>query len=280
MCLIAFAIQANAHWPLVIASNRDEAHTRPTAPLARWRGPNGHTIVSGRDLRDGGAWLGVSEGGRVAMLTNVRIPQPLTGPRSRGELVARWLDGDASFEAYCEALNLPDEAGSFGGFNLVVGDWCTGQWVWASNMEDGRRSPLRSRILVPGIYGLSNAALDTPWPKTLALKAALQSTLSTDQGVSDFEGLVERLLPPLSSREPAPVQDLPDTGVGLERELALSSAFVDLPGYGTRCSAVIGLHVPGDAPGLLRFRELAHQGPAWPREESLPWPAQNRSSGL
>jgi len=114
----------------------------------------------------------------------------------------------------------------------VVGDWCTGQWVWASNMEDGRRSPLRSRILVPGIYGLSNAALDTPWPKTLALKAALQSTLSTDQGVSDFEGLVERLLPPLSSREPAPVQDLPDTGVGLERELALSSSFVDLPGYG------------------------------------------------
>ncbi|MES2424138.1 MAG: NRDE family protein, partial [Pseudomonadota bacterium] len=93
MCLIALALGAHPRWPLVIASNRDEFRSRPAAPLAEWTADNGQPVLAGRDLRDGGTWLGVTPAGRVAMLTNVRRGEPQRGVRSRGELPMRWLAG-------------------------------------------------------------------------------------------------------------------------------------------------------------------------------------------
>ena len=272
MCLIAFALQANPQWPLVLASNRDEAHDRPTAPLASWTSPRGHTLVSGRDLRDGGAWLGASGSGRIAMLTNVRSGTLRSGPRSRGELVTRWLDGDEDFNGYCGALDLQAQADRFGGFNLVVGDWARGQWNWLTNRAGGQAGVLQSRALEPGIYGLSNGALDTPWPKTLALKAAVGAAL-VDEHSHSFDGLVDSLMPHLLDRTPAPPETLPETGVGLERETALSSAFVSLPGYGTRCSAVLAVSAASGSGTSWRldFCETTHQMPPLRLTQSLAW---------
>uniref|UniRef100_UPI003561741F NRDE family protein n=1 Tax=Hydrogenophaga sp. TaxID=1904254 RepID=UPI003561741F len=180
MCLIAFAINADPHCPLLIAANRDEAWDRPSAALARWALPNGQAVIAGRDLRDGGTWLGLTPSGRVAMLTNVRDAQPAKAPRSRGELVTRWLQGDADWADFSGALLAQD----YGGFNLVVGDFTQGFWACVSNRhpKHPHRAESTPRLhtlpLGAGVYGLSNAALDTPWPKTLALKSALASRVA------------------------------------------------------------------------------------------------------
>ena len=250
MCLIAFAINASKRWPLVIASNRDEFFDRPTLHLARWQSAAGQSIVSGRDARAGGTWLGMTPSGRVAFLTNVReasLPgQPTQPPfgKSRGELVMRWLEGHMSATQFM----LDTDSASYGGFNLVVGDWQAHHWSWISNRlfethPDGstahrpKAAGWCSRVLEPGIYALSNAALDTPWPKTLALKAALTGAL----GAADEAGLKKPLWDALANRSYASAESLPDTGVPSELEKALSSAYVESPerGYGTRCSTVL-----------------------------------------
>ncbi len=250
MCLVAFAINASKRWPLVIASNRDEFFDRPTLPLARWQSAAGQSIVSGRDARAGGTWLGMTASGRIAFLTNVR-EAPLSGlpsvpafEKSRGELVMRWLEGRMTAAQFM----LDTDSTRYGGFNLVLGDWQTGQWRWISNRlfetrPDGSTAQRPkaalwcSRVLEPGVYALSNAALDTPWPKTLALKAALTGAL----GASDEAGLEMPLWEALASRSYASTESLPDTGVPSDLEKALSSAYVDSPerGYGTRCSTVL-----------------------------------------
>ena len=250
MCLVAFAINASNRWPLVIASNRDEFFDRPTLPMARWQSAAGHAIISGRDARAGGTWLGMTPSGRVAFLTNVReapSPSQLTQPafpKSRGDLVMRWLEGRMN----ASQLMLDTDPTSYGGFNLVVGDWQTGQWSWLSNrlfetQADGstahrpKAAGWCSRVLRSGVYALSNAALDTPWPKTLALKAALTDALAA----SDEAGLKKPLWDALANRNYAGTESLPDTGLPSELEKALSSAYVDSPerGYGTRCSTVL-----------------------------------------
>jgi uncharacterized protein with NRDE domain len=120
MCLVAFAIGASARWPLVIAANRDEFLERPTLPLARWKTASGQEIISGRDLRAGGTWMGITPAGRIAFFTNVRQAQPDAAPRSRGELVTRWLEGSGDAPGFVAALE--DKGAAFGGFNLVLGD--------------------------------------------------------------------------------------------------------------------------------------------------------------
>ena len=251
MCLVAFAINVSARWPLVIASNRDEFFNRPTLPLARWRTASGQTIVSGRDVLAGGTWLGMTPGGRIALLTNVRELPTATqppAPRSRGELVMRWLESDTDATEFMAKT----DSAAYGGFNLVVGDYQTDSWTWLSNrsFESGLGDPVGqraqgnrwcSRDLPPGVYGLSNAALDTPWPKTLALKAALTSALdaalaSPDPGISDTP-----LWTALASRSRTSPQSWPDTGLPGALEESLSSAFLDAPerAYGTRCSTLL-----------------------------------------
>lgn len=251
MCLVAFAINVSARWPLVIASNRDEFFNRPTLPLARWQATSGQTIVSGRDVLAGGTWLGMTPGGRIALLTNVRELPTATqppAPRSRGELVMRWLEGDTDATEFMAQT----DSTAYGGFNLVVGDYQTDSWTWLSNRSfesslggavaqrpQGNR--WCSRALPPGVYGLSNAALDTPWPKTLALKAALTSALDAALEAHDPVIPDAPLWTALASRRRSSPESWPDTGLPGTLEESLSSAFVDAPerAYGTRCSTLL-----------------------------------------
>lgn len=235
MCLIAFAIGASARWPLVVASNRDEFLNRPTQPLQRWRTDGGQDIVSGRDLRAGGTWLGLTPGGRVAFLTNVREANASAAPHSRGELVMRWLAQSGDAGAFATAL--AQDGAAYGGFNLVLGDFHRNAWTWLSN-RPATGTALQVQALEPGVYGLSNAALNTPWPKTTALQNTLRASL---EAAPDPETLQARLWAALGSRERAPRAALPATGVPLAVEEALSSAFVDYPekAYGTRSSTLL-----------------------------------------
>ena len=246
MCLLVLAIGASARWPLVIAANRDEHRLRPTLPLAAWSTDEGVTLMSGRDLRAGGTWLGSTPGGRVALLTNVREAEPTTGRLSRGDLPLHWLTGRMDATTF---LAQHDPA-AYGGCNLVIGDFQRGQWAWASNREStgstdhsliSRASNWQTSTLAPGVYGLSNALLDTPWPKTLALKAAMQTALAQAQSSGDEEDLSQPLWAALARRERASLAELPQTGVALELEHALSSVHVDIAerDYGTLSSTLM-----------------------------------------
>lgn len=233
MCLISFAIGASERWPLVIAANRDEFLDRPTLPLARWRTEAGTEVISGRDLRAGGTWMGLTPGGRLAMLTNVREVPRVVGEKSRGELVMRWLEGDMDASQFVAGT----DSTAYGTFNLVLGDFQSSSgpsWHWLSNQPG---LDWQARELGPGLYGLSNGALDTPWPKTVALKRAMQSALESP-GEDELQA---RLWSALQDRQRASDPHLPRTGVPLPLERALSSVFVDFPehGYGTRSSTLL-----------------------------------------
>lgn len=241
MCLIAFAIDTSPVCPLLIAANRDEFLDRPTAALHRWTLPDGTTVVAGRDLRDGGTWLGVSETGRVAMLTNVRSAQAGPGQRSRGELATRWLHGGLSWEALLDDL----DPAAYGGFNLVVGDFHNKFWAWAGNRDpehphDENSTGLYSRRLEAGVYGLSNAALDTPWPKSERLKQALGACLAQP---ASSPLPITSLTAALADTRRVPAHELTETGVSMEMEQGLSSPFVSMPErrYGTRSSLVLSV---------------------------------------
>lgn len=262
MCLIAFAIGLRPDLPLWLASNRDETFERPTDPLHRWRSDDGADVLAGRDLRDGGTWLGISPSGRVAWLTNVRQPVNERARRSRGELVTRWLAGSLDADAFADRL----DAGLYGGFNLVVGDVGAGQWHWIGNRDPqqphaAQTPALFRRRLAPGLYGLSNASLDTPWPKTLRLRTALATTLEpywpphADSAAPDHGTLGRALTDPTR----APDAELPQSGVPLEVERALSSPFVQMPdrGYGTRSSTLLRVTIE-DGTCTARMDEWQH----------------------
>ena len=181
MCLIALAWRAHPRYPLIVVANRDEFHDRPAAPLAEW--PDAPGLYGGRDLRAGGAWLALGAGGRLAAVTNVREPQPAAaGLRSRGALATGFLRG--AMPAPAAAQGLMAEAAGFGAFNLLLSD---GESLsYASN-----RPEPRWQAVTPGVHGLSNAGLNTPWPKTLRLRAALQGWL--EQGQTELEPLFDAL---------------------------------------------------------------------------------------
>ena len=247
MCLLALAIGASERWPLVLASNRDEHRARATLPLARWTSDQGAIVISGRDLLAGGTWLGCTPEGRVAMLTNVREATPLPTRLSRGDLPMQWLSGHISATDFLAQHDPRD----YGGCNLIIGDFASSQWHWASNREfkaNGAGPALiqssnrwQSQSLKPGIYGLSNAFLDTPWPKTLALKAAMKGALDKAVASGNESDLLDPLWAALASTERAAMSELPDTGVPVSHEHALSSALVDIPerAYGTRNSSLL-----------------------------------------
>ena len=280
MCLIAFALNASSRWPLVIAANRDEYLIRPTLPLARWKTPQGHDIISGRDLRAGGAWFGITRGGRVAFLTNVRESDAVPAPRSRGELVTRWLESSDDADDFVTSVAADPMA--FAGFNLVLGDFGRSQWHWVTNRAS-LPSAWHHEALKPGIYGLSNAALDSPWPKTRQLKIVLNQSLRANDPTGNLQALQTELWQALGSRERASAPDLPVTGIPLAREEALSSAFVEMPeyAYGTRSSTL--LTASSDAGGWdVQMEEREHLRTAAPagqaadphwqaRRENLHW---------
>lgn len=219
MCLIVFAWRPSQAVPLVVAANRDEFHARPTLPLAPWE--DAPELVAGRDLQAGGTWMGVTPAGRFAALTNIRAPGQPVGRRSRGELPECYLRADMPPEEYL--AELAAQRRDYAGFNLLVGD---DQALWHLNSHEG--VPLR---LEEGVYGLSNASLDTPWPKLVRARTALASKLESLHA--------ETLLQLLTDEQQAAEHELPNTGVAPELERLLSSVFISSRDYGTRASTAL-----------------------------------------
>ena len=243
MCLILFAWKVHPNFPLVLAANRDEFHERPSAPADFW--DDAPDLLAGRDLRDGGTWLGITRRGRVAALTNYRDPASLkTGAPSRGMLVSDYLRGRENPGAYLEQIE--PEAGRFNGFNLLVGD--PDELYCFSNR--GARERLQ-----PGIYGLSNHLLNTLWPKVAQGKKALETLLQRGNEPSP-----EALFALLADRTRSADDRLPDTGIGLEWERLLSPLFIENPAYGTRSSTVLLIDRNGD----VTFIERVFNGAADP----------------
>ena len=252
MCVLAFAWHAHPRWPLVVAGNRDELHTRPTQPLDRWERPS--HLIAGRDLQSGGTWLGVSEQGRFAVVTNLRgygAPEP--DRASRGALVADVLSGEGRYAELRDA-----ELSDFNPFNLIVAD--RERAYFLSNRPKNVRS-----LLAPGIYGLSNGALDEPWPKTMRLKEMLLDWITG--AAKRPEVLLNDL------RE----EDLPDVGVrsvvpsDVPQEPPLSPIFIRNPVYGTRCSTVVA--VDDQAQGVIIERRFDPAGgEAGETALSFSWP--------
>ncbi|MGA9853044.1 MAG: NRDE family protein [Gammaproteobacteria bacterium] len=222
MCLLVFAWKIHPHYPLVFAGNRDELHARPSLAAGFW--DDAPEVLGGRDLEAGGTWLGVTTSGRFAVVTNYREgPVPQKGPRSRGVLTADFLRGDAQPDEYIERVR--KHAQDFAPFSLIIGN--RDQLYYFSNRSDANGN------IAPGIHGLSNHLLDTPWPKVSHSMAWLETLPA--HGAPTTEPLFKLL----ADRTPAPADTLPDTGVGVEREQLLSPVFVVNPVYGTRCSSVI-----------------------------------------
>ena len=249
MCLILVAWRMHPEYPLVVAANRDEFFARPTAPAAFWS--DAPQVLAGRDLEAGGTWMGVTRSGRFAALTNYRDPaHTRKDAPSRGKLVAEYLTGIESPEAYLGRI-MP--AGrQCNGYNLLAAD---GENLWWSSNIGGE-----PRALAPGVYGVSNHLLDTPWPKVGAGKTALAQAL--DRLPDD-----EPLFCLLQDDGIHPDEHLPQTGVPLDWERLLSSAFVRSPGYGTRGSTVLSINRDGSIafdeqtwlPGAQRGQRLRYR---------------------
>jgi len=223
MCLILVAWRVHPDYPLVVAANRDEFFARPTAPAAFWK--DAPQMLAGRDLEAGGTWLGITRGRRFAALTNFRDPaQNRSGAPSRGGLVADFLAGDEAPQDYL--ARIAPRGSRCNGYNLLVGD---GETLWWSSNMGGESRPLK-----PGVYGVSNHLLDTPWPKVGAGKTALALAL---ERLPDDRALFDLL----QDDEIHADEDLPQTGIPLDWERLLSSAFVKSSDYGTRSSTVLSI---------------------------------------
>lgn len=218
MCLMIFAHRATPDYPLVVAANRDEFHARPTAPAEFW--PDQPRLLAGKDLKQGGTWMGITRSGRFAAVTNYRDPAgAFDAPRSRGDLPMAYLTGEQAPQAYLE--DLANRADDFAGFNLLVGD-CESLWYFRNSDQS------RPRCLRPGIYGLSNAVLDTPWPKVEQGKARLAALLDEPRLSHDaLAGVV-------SDRQLADPESLARLGLDGAMDPLLSAQFIVTDTYGTR----------------------------------------------
>jgi uncharacterized protein with NRDE domain len=239
MCLVALTIGQSRRFPVVLASNRDEFFARASQPLAWWRPSDGAApILSGRDLTGGGTWMGLNAAGRLVLVTNVREPgRQLMASPSRGELVLQCLsDPQADLAALARTPR--------NGFNLLTVDLAADPWKlpgtpvgqWVCN-----RPAVQGQAIGAGTFGLSNAALDTPWPKVRALKQRLIQAVNQHH---ELDALMGELFAALLDPHPAADVELPQTGMSTERERQLSSAFIHIAGgdsgtYGTRCSTVV-----------------------------------------
>ena len=228
MCLVSIAWKLSEHYPLVIAANRDEYHARPTLPAHEWDDAPG--VFGGRDLRAGGGWLALSRAGRLAAVTNVREGQHAATGKSRGLLVSEFLRRSAGAGAVSEAARRHDEASQFGPYNLLL--WDGRDLVHATN-----RPAAGWQVLPPGLHGVSNGALNSPWPKLRRVAAGLRHWLQQPHGNSEAD--VSSLLGALADNSVAPDVELPDTGVGLEAERRLAPPFIRGAAYGTRASSVV-----------------------------------------
>lgn len=227
MCLILVAWRVHPGYPLVVAANRDEFFARPTAPAEFWK--HAPQVLAGRDLEAGGTWMGLTRGGRFAALTNFRDPaQNRSGMPSRGALVADFLTGREAPQVFLQRITA--RGSEYNGYNLLAGDGSS-LW-WSSNMGGSPRQ------LAPGVYGVSNHLLDTPWPKVGAGKTALAQAMDR---LPDDQPLFALLQDDGIHAD----EHLPQTGISLDWERLLSSAFIKSPDYGTRSSTVLCIDKDG-----------------------------------
>jgi uncharacterized protein with NRDE domain len=223
MCLLLIAWKTHPRYRLVLAGNRDEFHDRPAAPLNWWQ--DDARILAGRDLKAGGTWLGVARSGRFGIITNYRdLQAPTESAPSRGLLIPRYLTGATSPKEFLDDLR--GAALRYSGFNLLVGG--TRALYYFSN-----RGPKSPTVLAPGIYGLSNHLLDTPWPKLARTREKFTALLSQPDVQPD------ELFAVLADREQAPADALPATGLPADWERIVSAPFIVNERYGTRCSNVL-----------------------------------------
>jgi uncharacterized protein with NRDE domain len=237
MCLIVFAWRAHRDYRLVVAANRDEYFRRPAAPAGFW--DDHHGVLAGRDLEAGGTWLGITLQGKFAAITNYRNPADRRSEApTRGRLVSEYLAGTQPPREYVAAV--ARSAARYNGFSMLAGDLESLHFL--SNRGGGAVE------VAPGVHGLSNHLLDTPWPKVEKGKAKLEAALA-----KPFDA--EALLAALGDTIPAASGSLPDTGVGPEMEERLSAIRI-LPaaGYGTRCSTVLAI---GEN-GRVEFHERSY----------------------
>lgn len=230
MCLILFAFQESSEFPLVVAGNRDEAYRRPSASAAFW--PDHPQVYGGRDLEMGGAWMGLTLSGRFAAVTNYRDGAPKgVAPRSRGDLVGGYLTSTQAAQPYLQTVAA--RKSQYAGFSALAGD-LNALW-YLSNYGEGVET------VAPGVHGLSNHLLDTPWPKVSNGKRELAALLHG--GCLSAEKLFDML----ADRSIAPPEALPDTGVGVRREKQLGPKFIAVDDhYGTRASTVIIVRRDGE----------------------------------
>lgn len=224
MCLILFAYRVHPRYELVLAANRDEFYARPTAPLGFW--DDVPDLLAGRDLKEGGTWLGITRRGRFAAITNYRDPSRFRPDApSRGTLVSDYLSGTESAQEYL--ARIASRGADYNGFNLLLGG-ISGLFYYSNQ---GGGSP---RALTPGLYGLSNHLLNTPWPKVDRGRQGLAALLEDGAELTP-----EALLALLTDRARPADADLPNTGVTLEWERVLSPLFIESPDYGTRSSTAL-----------------------------------------
>lgn len=221
MCLLFVAHEAHPDYSLILAANRDEYFERPSLPVHPWHADT--SILAGKDVQAGGTWFGVSRTGRWGAVTNYRETRNDGTARSRGTLVTGYLEGDLSPGQYVDQIR--PVCGHFNGFNLLLGN--RDQVVYFSN-----RSP-EPRVLEPGVHGLSNHLLNTPWPKVAAGRRGMSALVTNKHPSSDDLFLL------LGNCDVAADENLPETGITLERERLLSSAFIKGDSYGTRSSTVL-----------------------------------------
>ena len=273
MCLAVIALDAHPRYAVVIAANRDEFHARPSAPARWWTDDRGNALLAGRDLEHGGTWLGVARNGRFAFVTNVREPGR-HDPRapSRGVLVPALLGDPRSIGVALQEL-IADARG-YNGFNLVAAD--------PAGAVFGSNRGAHSVALGRGVHGVSNAGLDTPWPKLVRAKAGLARWIASGNDPPDA------LWPVLADRTPAADDELPETGLSRERERLLSSPFIVSDTYGTRCSTLVAMARDGnvdfiersfDADGALAG-EVAYRFASQPGLRSPAMPSARSGRGL
>lgn len=236
MCLFVFAWKAHPNYPLIVAANRDEFYDRPTAP-AHWWQPEAK-VLGGRDLQAGGSWMAMSKLGRFAAVTNYRDPANIRpDAKSRGALPVDFVIGKEAPEAFMQGIE--PHSTYYNGFNMLACD--LRQMAYFSNYENKIR-PLR-----PGIYGLSNALLDTPWPKVQRARQKFAELVQKPFEITD-------LLEIMTDNHLFSDNELPSTGVSLEWERQLSAICIRTPHYGT-CSTTA---MTVDLSGNVQFAERSY----------------------
>lgn len=236
MCLITFAYKAHPKYDLILLANRDEFYARPARKAKFWTEEGLPNLLAGKDLEAGGTWMGIEKGGRWGALTNYRDLSLLKEtPPSRGQIVLDYLKNKRNAREYSAGLRY--QGWKYNDFNLLLGDW--DELLFYSTITNS------INLVLPGIHSLSNALLDTPWKKVESTKLALKKTLEKDN--LDNENLFKIL----SNTRKADDSELPDTGLDIEMERVVSSAFIKSKDYGTRCSTILMI----DKNGKVNFTE-------------------------